>query len=275
MSHDPAITFDALRARDQAESLLLRLEAALEESAAHPAHQRERRWIEESLEIVRESCAALDPLLAASERLPEREAERPAFARLPQDTWVDALERLYAGIAYHLGPRAPVLEALFPHAKFAMLRKPKQELVRTYWETFSKRRLGSYVQRILAEPEATFVAPLMTQAEAALAAWETALTGPSLDSDEATTLRDRLLRATDRVGRAHRQAKHLLEAATLGLPELSLAAPVPGSKPGAARSEPKGDGKPIAVDPILASAMGGQLGVIDEANANLSTQPGV
>ncbi len=219
MSHDPAVIFDALRSRDQATALLARLATALEESAAHPAHHRERRWIEEADEIVREASAHLDPLIAASERLPERESERPAFARGPQEAWVDALERLYSGIAYHLGPRAPVLEALFPHSKFATLRKPKHDAVRSYWETFSKRQLGSYVQRIFAEPETDFVAPLIAQAAAAMVAWEDTLTGPSLDEDDAAGLRDRLLRAMERLVRAQRQAKHLLEAATLGLPE--------------------------------------------------------
>jgi hypothetical protein len=223
----PEVTIDALRARDQAEALQARLAAAADELASHPTLERERRWVAEASTMIADGLAALAPLLQASQKLPERVAERPVFARVPQGAWVDSLERLYSGLAYHLGPRAPVIEALFPHTKFPVLRKPKPEAVREYAEGLAKRRLGSYVQRILAEPEAAFAAPLLENVAATLHHWEDTLTGPSLDEEAAHALRVHLARALGHLRLTHRQAKLLVDAASLALPEPATTMPIP------------------------------------------------
>ena len=63
----------------------------------------------------------------------------------------DAIERLWAAISFHLGRRAPLLEALFPHTKFPLLRKPKTQVVREYHQLFLKKLNSGYAQRILAD----------------------------------------------------------------------------------------------------------------------------
>ena len=219
MNSDPQTTFDALRLRNNAEAFRARLAQRLALAATLPGLEREKAWLADGDALVGGALEALSELLRQSERLPEREGEREDFARGPQALWVDELERLWAGVSFHLGRRAPLLEALFPHTRFALLRKPKPEAVRTFAAAFDKRLAGSYVQRMLTDADAAFATPVLEAVRAALATWEETLTGPSLAEAEAAALRARLALTSRRLETAHRQARHLLEAAQLGLPE--------------------------------------------------------
>jgi len=207
------------RLTQQARALAEKIDRRSREAIGQKGHAREQAWLADAAALLAERIDGMDEPLQAARYLPELEAERETFARAPQQAWVDALEKLWAGISYHLGRRAPLLEALFPHGKFAALRKPKPELVRSYAADFEKRRHKSYVERLLADEDAAFVHPLLTEIAARLGEWEGVLVAPVLEGEAAENAREAVRRAARQLEPAIRQAKHLLEAANLTLPE--------------------------------------------------------
>lgn len=219
MAADDAQTLEHYRLTQQGRALAEKIDRRAREVIGQQGFAREQRWLEDAGALLAERLEALEAPLRAAQRLPELMDEREAFARAPQQLWVDALERLWAGISFHLGRRAPLLEALFPHQKFAALRRPKPELVRGYAADFAKRLQKSYVQRILAADDGAFAKPVLDEVLAALAAYEQVLTAPALEGTDAEEARQAVERAARKLEPAMRQARHLLEAANLTLPE--------------------------------------------------------
>jgi hypothetical protein len=223
--NEPAITFAAFKARDLAEAARGRLVKRVGEVAGLPDLERPKRWLSDAEALLAGELESLGKLLRLAEKLAELEGKRDLFARTPQHAWVDALERLWAAVSFHMGRRAPLLEALFPHTKFPLLRKPKAAVVREYQGQLQKKLASTYVQRILSDPDSAFALPLVAQAEAAFASWEDTLTGPSLEEAPAATLRRQLFIATKKLEGVQRQAKLLLEASNLALPAAEVELP--------------------------------------------------
>lgn len=213
-----------LRLVQQGRALAEKIDRRAREAIGLKGHAREQAWLADAAALLAERLDAMVEPLEAARCLPELEGERENFARAPQQAWVDALEKLWAGIAYHLGRRAPLLEALFPHGKFAALRKPKPELVRGYQADLLKRRQKSYVERLLADADAAFAHPLLADINARFADWEAVLTAPALEGEQAESARETVRLCARKLDPAIRQAKHLLEAANLTLPEPEPAA---------------------------------------------------
>jgi hypothetical protein len=211
-------TFEALRLRSNVSAFHERLKRRRAEAELLPGADREKVWLADADGLIEQGLRNLGALLSQAEKLPELEHQRDNYARAPQQAWVDAVEQLWARISYHLGRRAPILEALFPHTRFTLLRKPRHAVVREYQQAFIKRQAGSYVQRILAEPDSAFALPLLDEMYRAFARWEDVLTGPSLAPEAAEALRAQLRRTSLELEKLHKQARHLLEAAQLGLP---------------------------------------------------------
>ena len=216
----------------QGQSLADKIDRRNRESIGLKGFAREKAWLADAHAVLVDRLEAMVAPLQAAQRLPELESEREMFARGPQQAWADALERLWAGISYQLGRRSPLLEALFPHQKFAALRKPKPDIVRSFQADLDRRLKTSYVARMLADDDARFVQPLVDEVNARLAAWEAALSAPPLEGDEAESARDAVRLAAIRLEPAMKQAKHLLEAALLTLPEPDVELPAASADEG-------------------------------------------
>ena len=88
---------------------------------------------------------------------------REEFSFQQQSLWVDALEKLHAGITFSASSRAPVIEALFPHLKFPQLRRAPQDAVNEFATAYERRLKSSYVTRIFAQDDFAIVRPVVDQ----------------------------------------------------------------------------------------------------------------
>lgn len=174
----------------------------------------ERAWLTAALDRV----VAADPGLALLDKvrdLPELMDVRADFAEGQQNAWVDALEKLLAGITFHAGSRAPVIEALFPHQKFPALRRASRETAAPFAAEFERRLKTSYVTRTLSQEDFAFAQPVIEQIARSWAGWQSCFEPSTLSEEDAAPLRRQLLEAAENLDRSIRQARLLAEAALL------------------------------------------------------------
>ena len=240
---EPLASYDLIRFCDQYQERLASAEAEL---APKRGLKSEKEWLAISREVLREALGPSAGLLERARRLPELAEVREDFAAVYQGQWVDMLEKLHAGFTFHCGSRDPVIEALFPHVKFAALRKVGPEGTREYAAQLERRLKSSYLTRMLNEPAYAFAAPVLEQVKAAFAQWESAFGGVSAseasDAPEAefANLRTEMKEAAQRLDRALAQTRLLAEAALVPCEDIfehaGLAAK-PKKRP--AKAEPK------------------------------------
>jgi hypothetical protein len=178
----------------------------------------EKEWIATALKLVRAGLAPALPLLERLKDLPEMEEAREEYSFQQQNAWVDALEKLHAGITFCASSRSPVIEALFPHLKFPQLRRAPQDAVNEFASAYDRRLKSSYVTRIFAQDDFSFVRPVVEQVAQALASWQASLTPTNISDMLAATLRAELISVGSRLDLAVRQARLLVEAALVPLP---------------------------------------------------------
>jgi hypothetical protein len=174
----------------------------------------EKDWMTAAVELV---VAAREPakgLLERARGLPELDEVRGEYAADFQNDWVDALEKLMAGITFHVGSRDPVIEALFPHQKLPAMRRCSQEVATEFVKDFERRLKGAYLTRQLTQPAFAFVGPVLEQINAA---WNRYLSafggGVQMPEDQAIEVRKDLVAAAKRIDLAVTQARLLAEAA--------------------------------------------------------------
>jgi hypothetical protein len=126
---------------------------------------------------------------------------------------VDALEKLLAGVTFHVSSRSPIIEALFPHQKFPPLRRVPHEVAAKYQADFEKRARGGYVNRMLGGPDFAFAAPVLEQIRKSWSDYDACFSGASLSEEEATPIRQALIDAAEGLDLPLRQARLLAEAA--------------------------------------------------------------
>ncbi|HSP77724.1 MAG TPA: hypothetical protein VLQ93_04310 [Myxococcaceae bacterium] len=197
-----------------------RLAAADELLAGRPGLEREKEWMATALQLLRTEREPAAALLERVRDLPELEEVREEFAYTQQNVWVDALEKLHAGITFCASSRAPVIEALFPHLKFPQLRRATREVVQEFVTSYERRLKSSYVSRILARDDFSFVRPVLDQVSTAYAHWQSCFVPVHLPHEQAAPLRQELIALGKRLDLALRQARCLAEAALAPLPEV-------------------------------------------------------
>lgn len=202
-----------------AEALDSRLAAADELLAGRPGLEREKEWMATALQIVRTERAPAAALLEKVRDLPELEEVREEFAFSLQNVWVDALEKLHAGITFCASSRAPVIEALFPHLKFPQLRRASREAVQEFVSNYERRLRSSYVSRILARDDFSFVRPVLEQVATAYSQWQSCFVPMQLPHEQAAPLRAELIALGRKLELALRQARCLAEAALAPVPD--------------------------------------------------------
>ncbi|WP_163997324.1 hypothetical protein [Pyxidicoccus caerfyrddinensis] len=207
-----------------AEAFEARLATAGEMIAGRPGLEAEKRWLADALELVRTSRAPSAGVLDRVKDLPELEEAREEYAFHQLGLWVDALEKLHAGITFTASSRAPVIEALFPHVKFPQLRRAPRDAIMEYATSYERRTKSSYVTRIFGREDFALVRPVMEQVAAAHAAWRSSHEPAPLSPEVETVLREELVSLGRKLDVALRQARLLSEAAMVPVPSVYEAA---------------------------------------------------
>ncbi len=196
------------------EQFLERLTAAQSSLAQRRGLKAEKDWMATAHELVTAARAPTQGLLERARELPELEEVRDDYVGDFQNSWVDALERLLAGITFHCGSRNPVIEALYPHQKLPLLRRCGFEVAEEFSREFDRRLKGSYVSRQFAQPDFAFILPAVEQVGAA---WQKLLSafggGEPMAEELAIEIRKELVGAGKRLDLALLQARLLAEAA--------------------------------------------------------------
>jgi hypothetical protein len=202
--------YDLIRFAEVFES---RLAAAEEQLSGKRGLAREKEWMSAALELVRLERVPAPGMLERVRDLPELDEVREEFGAELLNTWVDALEKLHAGITFSAGSRSPVIDALFPHVKFPQLRRASREAVAEYAALYERRLKSSYVTRLLAQDELALVRPVLEQVASAHAQWVALYDPTPLPEEQAAPLREGLVTLGRRLDIAVRQARLLAEAA--------------------------------------------------------------
>ncbi|WP_375765855.1 hypothetical protein NR798_29680 [Archangium gephyra] len=202
-----------------AEAIDSRLAAADELLAGRPGLEREKEWLATAIQIVRTERAPAPALLEKVRDLPELEEVREEFSFTLQNLWVDSLEKLHAGITFCASSRAPVIEALFPHLKFPQLRRASREAIQEFGAGYERRLKSSYVSRILARDDFSFVRPVLDQVATAYSTWQACFAPVQLPHEQAAPLRAELIALGKKLDVALRQARCLAEASLAPIPD--------------------------------------------------------
>jgi hypothetical protein len=210
MSPSPVEAYDTI-----CHSALLaeRLAAAQAELEKKRGLKAEKEWLRAAGDLLGAAREASQGIVERARGLPGLEEVRDEMGAVFQGLWVDALERLLAGVTFHAGPRAPLIEAVFPHTKLAALRKASRESALGFAEDLGRRMKTSYVTRTLAEPAFAFALPVLDQVASAFSQWQEVYSGENMPEPQAADVLKELLAAAKRLELACRQAKLLAEAA--------------------------------------------------------------
>lgn len=201
-----------------AEAFEARLVTASDTLADREGLDSEKEWMATALKLVRTALIPAPALLGRAKDLPELEEAREEFSFQQQNLWVDALEKLHAGITFCASSRAPVIEALFPHLKFPQLRRASQETVNEFAAAYERRLKSSYVHRIFSQDDFSFVRPVVDQVASTYAVWQASLAPSNLPDAQVAPLRAEMISVASRLDVALRQARLLAEAALVPAP---------------------------------------------------------
>jgi hypothetical protein len=190
-----------------------KLEGALADLESRPQRVREKAWMRAGVELLEEERERAFPICERMRMLPEMTQAREEHAAQQVGPWVDALEKLLAGITFHFGSRAPVIEALFPHQKLIVLRRGNLDEVRTFANELERRLKSSYVERIFGQEEYAFARVVVEQVRAAYAAIGASIEGAPLSDEERTSLTEEAIAIARALETAIAQARLLAEAA--------------------------------------------------------------
>ncbi|HLL55023.1 MAG TPA: hypothetical protein VK447_15820 [Myxococcaceae bacterium] len=205
-------SFDLLRFSETFHS---RLVAAQEDLNAKRGFEREKQWLATAVELLSAERRAVPELLERARTLPELADVAFELASSFQETWVDALEKLLAGIMFHAGSRSPVIEAVFPHQKFPALRRANKDAAVQFATEFERRLKSSYVTRMMSGDEFSFAKAVLDQISTAYGKWHACFAPPPMAEEDATRLREELPALAKKLDLAMGQARLLAEAALL------------------------------------------------------------
>jgi hypothetical protein len=195
-----------------AEALLARLREA-QKRLANKQLADEKQWLATAVDRLAAAVSPLEGLAAKSAPLPELEPVRGDLAKSLQNLAIDAVERLQAGITFHAGPRAPVLEELFGAYKLPPLRRAVRDDFEKFTASFGKRLRTQYIKRMLASEDFAPVQGALQAVTQSFDAWRSAFAPEPLPEAEADKLRAQLTVAADALALPLHQARLLAEAA--------------------------------------------------------------
>jgi len=204
----------------------------------HDQPMAERTWLATAAERVSEALERTRDALGEAEPLPEFASARKVKSDVLANAWADAVERVFDGIVANVSANGPLVEALFPHQRFASLRRPGTA-AQNFWLEFERRAESAYVRRLCQDPEYAFLPPLLASARESEQKLRELVTPKPLPEDKANALREQVSHAAEALELALRQTRALADAAFAATPtlvaELGLDAK---PKRRAARTEP-------------------------------------
>jgi len=235
-------SFSIQEAQDLAAFALQTVERLAAASArfdsAHDEPSEERGWLEAATQRVASGLEGLQRALLEAAALPEFAGARKVKSETLANAWADAIEGVFDAIVANVSANGPLVEALFPHQRFATLRRPGSS-AHNFWLEFERRAESTYVRRLCSDPEYAFLPPLLEAAKTSERSLREALAPSPLSEAQAAPLREAVSLAAGGLELVLRQARSLTEAAFAATPtwvgELGLDAK---PKRRAARSEP-------------------------------------
>ncbi len=206
--------------------------------SAHDEPSEERGWLECATRRVTFALEGVQRALLKAIPLPEFAGARKVTSEALSNAWADAIEGVFDAIVANVSANGPLVEALFPHQRFAQLRRPGSS-AQNFWLEFERRAESSYVRRLCSDPEYAFLPPLLEAARTSERTLREALSPRPLPEAQALELREAVSLAAQQLELALRQARSLTEAVFATTPalvtELGLDAK---PKRRAARAEP-------------------------------------
>ena len=187
--------------------------------AAHDEATEERRWLETATRRVNGALEGVQRALQEAAPLPEFASARKVKSEALSNAWADAIERVFDAIVANVSANGPLVEALFPHQRFAALRRPGSS-AHNFWLEFERRAESGYVRRLCSDPDYAFLPPLLEAAKATERTLREALTPRPLAEDKALELRAAVSLAAVSLELALRQARSLAEAVFAANPAL-------------------------------------------------------
>lgn len=188
-------------------------------AAMHDEPTEERAWLELAAARVTARLENVQKALAGAALLPEFANARKVNREALYNAWADAIEGVFDAIVANVSANGPLVEALFPHQRFATLRRPGTS-AQNFWLEFERRAESAYVRRLCADPEYAFLPPLLEAARNSERSLREALVPPPLPEADALELREAVSVATQALELALRQARSLVEAAFAATPAL-------------------------------------------------------
>lgn len=183
----------------------------------HDARTEERGWLEVAARRVSAGLEHVQAALLEAAPLPEFASARKVKSETLANAWADAIEGVFDAIVANVSANGPLIEALFPHQRFAALRRPGSA-AHNFWLEFERRAESSYVRRLCADPEYQFLPPLLEAAKASERAVREAASPRPLPEVQAEALRANVSAAAEALELALRQARSLTEAAFAATP---------------------------------------------------------
>ena len=187
--------------------------------SAHDEASEERRWLEIATQRVATGAERVRQALSDAAALPEFAGARKVKSETLSNAWADAIEGVFDAIVANVSGNGPLVEALFPHQRFATLRRPGSA-AQNFWLEFERRAESSYVRRLCADPEYAFLPPLLEAAKNSERSLREALAPRPLPEAQALELREAVSFAAQSLELALRQARSLVEAVFAATPAL-------------------------------------------------------
>ncbi|MEI9949937.1 MAG: hypothetical protein WDO74_13395 [Pseudomonadota bacterium] len=187
--------------------------------SAHDEASEERGWLEVATRRVNFALEGVQRALREAVPLPEFAGVRKVTSEALANAWADAIEGVFDAIVANVSANGPLVEALFPHQRFAALRRPGSS-AQNFWLEFERRAESAYVRRLCSDPEYAFLPPLLEAARTSERTLREALAPRPLPEAQALELREAVSLAAQQLELALRQARSLTEAVFAATPAL-------------------------------------------------------
>lgn len=192
-----------------------RLEGAKERTEGAPAE--ERAWLEAGTRRVSEALERVRQALTQAAPLPEFASARKVKVETLSNAWADAIEGVFDAIVANVSANGPLVEALFPHQRFASLRKPGSS-AHNFWVEFERRADSAYVRRLCSDPDYAFLPPLLDAAKESERALRESTSPKALPEAQADKLRAAVSDAAAELELSLRTCRALVDAVFAATP---------------------------------------------------------
>jgi hypothetical protein len=177
----------------------------------------ERGWLASATARVSAALEQTRIALQEAAPLPEFANARKVKSEELSNAWADAVESVFDGIVANVSANGPLIEALFPHQRFASLRRPGAA-AHNFWLELERRAESSYVRRLCSDPAYEFLPPLLAAARESEQKLRELVAPKPLPEARAVKLRDQVSAAAESLELELRRTRALCEAAFAATP---------------------------------------------------------